>query len=130
MGYKISNLDFKAAIQNFSDEYKEIALVIYNEKSETFRATKPKMINSKPITGKAAYVWRNLMFYISQNRKLQCMPTTADFDLPAFDQNGRWSSSLSRDMSKELDLLVDNLLSLVPPIERHGLRTWARALGY
>jgi hypothetical protein len=94
------------------------------------RATKPKVIESNPITGKAAYVWRMVVFQVSPKPPHQCMPVTANFDLPAYDENGKWSSVISRGMEKELDKLVNHIVDSVPKAQWHGINRWGRAFGY
>jgi hypothetical protein len=57
------------------------------------------------------------------------MPCTASFDLPAYDENGKWCSSIARVMEKDLDVLVDKITNAVDKREWHGVHRWGRALG-
>jgi hypothetical protein len=75
------------------------------------------------IGGKAAYVWRNVAFSVSPIGKHQCLPVTADFDLPENDYHKR------RALAKELDKLVDKIVAAVPKSQWHGIRRWSRAFG-
>lgn len=110
-----------------NDEFNKIVEIII--KDNKIRKTKPKVNDNDPITGKAAYVWRMVVFYVSPNSRHHCMPVAADFDLPAFDENGKWRTSIAREMAKELDVLVDKIVDLVPPEQRYGLNAWAKAFG-
>jgi hypothetical protein len=113
-----------------SDEEKAIARLIV-KKGNVLRASKPKIDPSNPLTGKAAYVWRMVCFSVSPKRQHQCMPVTADFDLPAVDpDSGKWSYRAASQMSKPLDDLADRLEKTVPFEKRHGTIAWGRALGY
>jgi hypothetical protein len=55
--------------------------------------------------------------------KHQCLPVTADFDLPENDYHKR------RALAKELDKLVDKIVAAVPKSQWHGIRRWSRAFG-
>lgn len=66
----------------------------------------------------AAYVWRMIGFTISEQRKLQCMPIMCWYDLIVPDEETR-----SR-VAKELDKIVDRILSTIPVSEWHGIRRW------
>ena len=92
------------------------------------RASKPKVDESLPTTGKAAYVWRMVCFMVSPKPAHHCMPCTAEFDLPAYDEKGRWSSAVARDMAKELDLLVNKIVDGVDVSLWHGVHRWSQAL--
>ncbi len=109
-------------------EFKGITRYLF-KKDGTVRATKPKVDKNNPITGKAAYVWRMLVFAVSPKPQHQCMPCTADFDLPAYDENGKWSSKIARSMSKDLQPLEDLLLECIDKRQWFGVQRWARAFG-
>ena len=102
--------------------------MLIRKSDQTLRKSKPK-VTDDPATGRAAYVWRMLAFYLSPERRHQCIPTTADFDLPAYGDDGRWSSAAAREMAKELDSLVDAILNEIPKTEWHGVQRWGRAFG-
>lgn len=105
-------------------EDKTEIVMIVTKNGKGFRTSKPKCDNSKPNTGRAAYVWRMVGFQISSIPALQCMPCTAEFYLCDEDWKQR------REVLKELDAVVDNIVSLVPLSKRHGINRWAKALGY
>lgn len=108
-----------------NNEFNEIVKIII--KDNKIRKTKPKV--NDPITGKAAYVWRMVVFYVSPNSRHHCIPVAADFDLPAFDENGKWRANIAQEMAKELDVLVDKIVDLVPSEQRYGLNAWTKAFG-
>jgi hypothetical protein len=88
------------------------------------RASKPKLKEeTKFVDGCACYVWRMASFMVSNNSKLWCMPVTADFDIPEANY------SVRKSIAKELDILVDAIVNMTPPAERHGVNRWARAYG-
>ena len=97
------------------------------KKDGCIRASKPK-VNENPTTGKAAYVWRMVCFLVSPKPAHMCMPCTAEFDLPAYDENGRWSSPVSREMAKELDVLVNKIVDGIDVALWHGVHRWAKVL--
>ena len=110
------------------DEYGRIADLVLRGSTNQIRATKPKVSKDKPDTGYAAYVWRMVAFQVSPNGQHHCMPVTANFDLPAYDENGQWSAAISREMEKKMDLLVDCIVNCVPRHQHYGLHRWGRAL--
>lgn len=124
----------KANIQEINnslltDEYKAIMSIVV-KKSGEIRASKPKVKNDNHITGKAAYVWRMVCFQVSPKPQHQCMPVTANFDLPAFDENGNWKSVISREMEKNLDILVKMIVDSIPKSQWYGINRWSRAFGF
>lgn len=79
-------------------------------------------------TGRAAYLWRMVAFFISKNYQHHCMPICADFDLPFRLDNPNWQAE-SRVMAKELDKLADKICNhCVPLLQQTGAMRWARAL--
>ena len=79
---------------------------------------------SKPKTasGEAKYLWRMVAFGVSPNPRHHCIPVTADFDLDGtYDER--------REAAERLDELTRRIENTVPPIERHGLIAWGRAMG-
>jgi len=110
-----------------TDEERAIFNIVI-KKNNSIRASKPKVKDD--LTGKSAYVWRMVCFFVSPKGPHQCMPCTATFDLPAYDENGKWCSSIARAMEKELDTLVDKITAGIDKREWHGVRRWGRALGY
>lgn len=111
------------------DEYGRIADLVLRGSTNQIRATKPKVKEDNHDTGKAAYVWRMVAFQVSPNGQHHCMPVTADFDLPAYNTEGKWSASIAREMAKDLDRLVDCIVNCVPKHQWHGVTRWARAMG-
>jgi hypothetical protein len=102
-------------------------LDIIVKKDGTVRASKPK-VTDDPITGKAAYVWRYVCFLVSPKPAHQCMPCTADYDLPAYDENGKWRYQLARKMGETLDLIEKVIVDSVNKDEWHGVHRWGRIL--
>jgi len=116
-------------IKNLNDEEQKIVKLI-TKKNSVIRSSKPKVIRDNSITGKAAYVWRMIAFFVSSNRVHQCMPVCAAFDLPAYNENGEWKSNISRIMEKELDILVKKIVDSFKTSELHGVKRWGKAFGY
>lgn len=115
-------------------EYLAISELVFKGKTNQMRASKPKPGKNaddaqKALVGKAAYVWRWVGFWLVRDSRLQCMPCTDTFDLPAYDENGRWKSALARPMAKELDKVVDVFVKTVPVDQQPGTMRWGRALG-
>jgi len=90
---------------------------------EQLRASKPKVDRRDPESGKAAYVWRMVVFMVSPRPRHHCMPVCAEFDLPERDYDRR------RELVKELDALVDKIVDAVDPREWHGAIRWGQAYG-
>lgn len=98
----------------------EIAKGMVNSRTGCLRASKPKVerhfagfneYGSKKYEpdyqqGCTAYVWRMVTFYINPKQQHQCIPCTAEFDLPG-------SSEESRELAKELDELVDKIVDSI-----------------
>ncbi len=96
------------------------------KKNGTVRASKPKVKDA--LTGKAAYIWRMVCFLTSPKLAHKCMPCTCHFDLPAYDENGKWKYSLSREMMAELKPIEDAIVDSIDMIEWHGVHTWGKVL--
>ena len=111
--------------ETLTDEERAIFNIVV-KKDNSVRASKPKV--NDDLTGKAAYVWRMVCFFVSPKGPHQCMPVTANFDLPAYDESGKWRSEISRTMEKELDVLVDKITTAVDKREWHGVHRWGRAI--
>jgi hypothetical protein len=86
------------------------------------RLTKPKHNKLDTISGRAAYVWRHVMFCISSNPKHHCMPVMSDFDLSDEDWKNR------NEVVKELDAFVDRIVNSVPKTEWRGIQRWHSAI--
>jgi hypothetical protein len=115
---------------NFLTEEERKIINVVVKKNGTIRASKPNVKKEQYINGKAAYVWRMVAFYVSSNPQHSCMPVCANFDLPAFDENGEWKSAISREMEKSLDKLVDIIMDSIDKTKWHGVHRWGKALGY
>lgn len=74
-----------------------------------------------PEQGKTAYIWRMVAFYVSPIPAHQCMPMTADFDVP-----GTWSEK--QDLLAHLDSIVDVIVDTIPKTQWSGVRRWAKVL--
>jgi len=107
-------------------EERDIVNIVVKKNTEV-RASKPKVKDD--VTGKAAYVWRMVCFSVSPKHQHHCMPVCADFDLPARNENGKWSSALAREMAKELNKLVDLITDAIPKEEWYGIHRWGKAFG-
>ena len=127
---KVNPEVLQSLIKDFTPEEKEIINIVVKKNGE-IRATKPKIDEENPTTGKAAYVWRKVVFMVSKKPAHNCMPITADFDLPAVDETtGKWSYKDAMEMSKKLKGLEDAIIHSIPVDKWHGVNRWGRALGY
>lgn len=73
-------------------------------------------------TGKIAYIWRMVAFFVSPKSQHHCMPCTADFSLPGTVKE-------SHALAKELDQIVDKVVDTIKKSEWHGVRRWGQAYG-
>lgn len=117
-----------AVSENWDDEAKTILNIVV-KKNGQIRATKPKVDESKYVTGKAAYVWRMVAFLVSPNPVHQCMPMNADFDLPAYDKDGKWHYPIAHKMGEDLKYIEDAIVNAVPKDQWHSVHRWAKAFG-
>lgn len=113
----------KVDLSIFSDDVLSIVNQIFKKDGSLYK--------SKPLkaTGEAKYVWRMLAFYMSTNRQHRCMPVTADFDLETYNENGKWSSRLAQEKTKELDKIVNNVLNTIPNEKLPGIKRWKKSFG-
>jgi hypothetical protein len=74
--------------------------------------------------GKTAYIWRMVAFFVSPVSQHQCMPCTADFDLP--ECNGM---AQRRELAKQLDAIVDVVVNSIPKAQWKGVQRWAQVYG-
>ncbi len=123
--YRMATVDLTAA--DYTAEELEILKLVV-KRDGTIRASKPKLDRNKPLTGKAAFVWRMLVFSVSHNPQHQCMPIMCYYDLPC-RVNGKWDHKLEKSMSDELNVLVDKVLATIPKHEWAGVMRWASVLG-
>ena len=98
------------------------------KKDGTLRASKPKVLKDAPLTGKTAYVWRMVCFMVSPKPAHQCMPCTADFDLPAYDTEGKWRQPLAYAMANALKPIEDAIIDSIDKNDWHGIRRWGKVL--
>ena len=128
---------------NLTQEQLELAQGIINSKTGQLRASKPQTAvkvefedpneffgryldytsEADEKTGKTAYIWRMCVFFLSNQGPHQCMPVTADFDLPGKNMAER------RIVAKELDIIVDAIINAIPLNQQPGTVRWGRALG-
>ena len=120
-------VDVKKAESLITNEEGRAILNIIVKKDGTVRASKPKVKDA--LTGKAAYIWRMVCFLTSPKPAHSCMPCTCDFDLPAYDEAGKWRSSLAREMAKALKPIEDAIVDSIDKSEWHGVQTWGRVFG-
>ena len=126
--YNMPEVDTENAKTQLADNEEGLAILdIIVKKDGTVRASKPK-VTDDPITGKAAYVWRMVCFLVSPKPAHHCMPCTADYDLPAYDENGKWRYELARKMGETLNLIEKVIVDSVNKDEWHGVHRWGRIL--
>jgi len=124
------------------EEFVKILSIVV-KKDNSIRASKPKVSQNDHSTGKAAYVWRMVVFMVSRQGAHQCMPMMADFDIfvPEAPRFGTVDKEVyyqeihkrheeRRATCKVLDRLVDFIVDSVPKSQWHGVNRWGRALGY
>ena len=95
---------------------------IVNKNGKGIRKSKPK-VDKSDATGRAAYVWRMVMFTVSKNPVHHCIPVCADMDLCDSD----WANR--KDVIKTLDHIVEAFIQSVSKSEWYGVRRWCRAMG-
>jgi hypothetical protein len=109
-------------------------------------ASKGRVKTSAPPYGEVYYVWRMVRFFASPDPRASCMPVCADVNVgPSYTPHARdcrnWSSctcgateanaaanSARHTRLKELDAIVNEILSVIPPHLQYGLRRWDRAM--
>jgi hypothetical protein len=122
---------------------KAVARRIVNTRTGELRASKPAVAKQIKIaddswmgyhhdyankqdaeTGIAAYVWRMVVFQVSQNPQHQCMPCTADFDLP-----GHYGDPVNKLAQQRADAIVDAIVNSIPVHQWAGVQRWGQAFG-
>jgi hypothetical protein len=100
------------------------------KKDGSLKASKPKAKkHDDPNTvGKAQYVWRMAAFMVSPKPQHHCMPVCACFDLPAYNEDGKWKSDIARTMEKSLDKVINIIVDAVKMSDWHGVHRWSKAL--
>lgn len=124
MSYSMPSIDM--AVLNTVLISEELAIVNLIHKNGVLKSSKPKPSKKNSdmmLVGQASYVWRMVAFQISPNGVHQCMPVTADWDIPMRSYDDR------RKLTKELDILVDKVVNTVPKSQWYGIIRWGRALG-
>ena len=129
-----------------SDEWQIVSLFI--KKDGTIRASKPtverfvvsqekvcneygcfvdKRYDTNELQGKAAYTWRQVVFFVSPKSQHQCMPTLDFCDLP------RSVKAQGYDMSnpeiEALHRLADKVVDCVKKADWNGVKRWGMAFG-
>ena len=105
-----------------TDEEREILNLIINSRTGELRTSKPRVDKSNYVTGRAFYVWRNLMFYLSRNPQHHCLPIGSDLYFTHRDWNNR------RAVAKELDAFVDRIADTIPKTKWYGIQRWSTAI--
>ena len=105
-----------------TDEEREILSMIVNSRTGELRVTKPRVDKSNYVTGRAYYVWRNIMFFISRNPQHHCLPIGSDLYLSHRDWKNR------NQVIKELDAFVDRIVDSFPKTEWRGVARWSAAI--
>jgi hypothetical protein len=120
------------AVPDLSEKERAVVRLIDATRGDdagTLRRSKPAIKANDPLTGLAAYVWRMVAFSVSPIRQHQCMPVTADFDLPDAElPAGEHKFGARRELAKQWDVVVDKVIHCIPKSEWHGVRTWGHAL--
>lgn len=101
---------------------------VFSRDTLRIRASFPKP-QENPI---AYYIWRNVVFNVSPKSQHQSMPVTSCFYFKKSDyQNydGDYDYLKRLNFSKELDKVVDFIVSYIPKEQWHGVHRWARAFG-
>jgi hypothetical protein len=111
------------SLQVSEDDMKIVNLIHVNGRLKSSKPKMSKKHSDEMLVGMAAYVWRMVVFSLSMKREHQCMPVTADFDIPIRNYTER------RELTKKLDVLADAVINTVPPTQWYGVHRWARALG-
>ena len=130
---KMPEVNTEMALNEIADYYDDFdeGEKIFNivvKRDNTIRATRPTIDKNDPITGKAAYVWRMVCFMVSSRSAHQCMPMSADFYLPSYNEDGKWRCELARKMAESLRPIEDAIINGVKKSEWHGIRRWGKIL--
>lgn len=97
-------------------------------KSGQIRKSRP---NKDLLHGEAYYVWRNVVFFVGIDNAHHCMPVMADWDMRIDPLTGaKYDHDARRQRCRELDSIVDAIVSAVPKNQWAGVRRWGRVLGH
>ena len=136
MAKQMPHIDLSKA--NLTDEELELAKGIINARTGQLRASKPKVERyytgtrdrygreeiDTTDTGKTAYIWRMVAFYVSPRRTHQCMPVMAFCDIP-----GSVMDEGRKALEAHLDDIAKRIADTVPATQWHSLRVWGPSLG-
>ena len=79
------------------------------------------------VQGKSAYVWRQVVFFVSPKRQHQCMPTLDFCDLPkSVTDNGY---TMNNPQLEALHRLADKVVDCVSVADWNGVKRWGMAYG-
>ena len=137
---KINLVQLKRVLK--AEDYLIVAGIVATrgENKGRLRASKPKVTRTRVedpadeygyriekdfVEGCTAYVWRMVAFYTSPKSQHQCMPCTAEFDLPY-----RWGTPERKALMERLERLISTVVDTVPMGQWHGVQRWAQAFGY
>lgn len=127
----MTNVMPKIEIEKLNLSNEEMQIVKHFVKRNGFiKSSKPKVDDANHATGKAAYVWRMIAFQVSKNPVHHCMPVCATFDLPAFDDSGKWSAKIADNMARELKAIENAVMGQISMDQWHGIKRWGKAFGY
>jgi hypothetical protein len=93
------------------------------------RASKPPLapknapFKEKLFRGSVSYVWRMVAFMTSPRHQHQCMPVSAEWDLPFQG----YSNVMT--YAQTLDVIVDAVMDCIPRDQWIGIMRWGRILG-
>ena len=124
-------------IDNITAEEAEILCRI-TTKGWKLRASKPPLTAAQGtdtaiLDGYAQFVWRHIVFQVSEVSAHRCMPVMADFYLCSGytrDAYPKFGSPERKEIQKRLDAIVERFVNTLPPTEWAGIARWGRALGY
>jgi len=80
-----------------------------------------------PIQGLAAYVWRQVVFFVSPKREHQCLPTLDICDLP--DSVTSKGYTMDNPKLAALHTLADKVVDCIPVEQWNGVKRWGQAFG-
>ena len=105
-----------------TEEERAILKLITNGNTGELKVARPKTNREDYITGRAAYVWRMVAFFVSDKPQHHCMPIMADMHLHQQDWDKR------KEITKTLDDFVSRIVDAIPKKDWGGVRRWHQAL--
>lgn len=119
-------IDMRRLHNELDPEIYQLVTRIVDQKSWRLRRTRPRIC--KNIDGTlthhcacATYIWRMVAFTVSPVQSHQCMPIAAYYYLPK--SIGHLEV---RELVKKLDIIVDQVIDVVPCTEWHGVIRWIK----